>query len=137
MKKRNCKNCKHRSLAVCRKKLEFVSNQKDEFCEFCETKSVFLCYEENRHQLASECGAIDELKAFGNKGHAVAWVLERVEHGTGDGYIIDAEYGEATLDRLFKELTKDGNIDITMFNGYQENWDVSYDIIVQKVEVEE
>lgn len=137
MKKRNCKDCIHRSLAVCKKKMEFIARQRDEFCKLCETRAVFLCYEENRHQLANECGAIEELKAFGNKGQAVAWVLERVKHGTDNGYIVDTEYGEVTLDKLFKELTKDGSIDITMFNGYQENWDVSYDIVVQKAEVEE
>lgn len=102
----------------------------------CEIK-VYLCYEENRNQLFLECGAVDELKAFGSIDKTVEWVLERVKCGTDDGYIVDAEYGEVTLDRLIKELNDDGGIYITMFNGYQENWDVSYDIIVQRTEAEQ
>lgn len=97
--------------------------------------NVYLCYEENNHQLAFECGTIDELTAFGEIGKAVVWAYDRIKHGTNDGYIVDAEYGDVTPDRLLNELTTDGSIDITLFNGYQENWDVSYDVIVRKVEV--
>lgn len=100
-------------------------------------KKVYLYYEVNNHQLALECGVVNEIKAFGDINKTVAWVLERVKYGTDDGYIVDAEYGEVTLDRLIKELNDDGGIYITMFNGYQENWDVSYDIIVQRTEVEQ
>lgn len=102
----------------------------------CE-KKVYLCYEVNNHQLALECGAVNEIKAFGSVDKTAAWVLERVKCGTDDGYIVDAEYGEVTLDRLIKELNDDGCVYITMFNGYQENWDVSYAIIVQRTEVEQ
>jgi len=102
----------------------------------CE-KKVYLCYEVNNHQLALECGAVNGIKTFGSIDKTVEWVLERVKCGTDDGYIVDAEYGEVTLDRLIKELNDDGGIYITMFNGYQENWDVSYDIIVQRTEVEQ
>lgn len=73
----------------------------------------------------------------GGKGKAAAWALERVECGRNDGYIVDTEYGEVTFGRLLKELEDEECIDITMFNGYQENWDVSYDIIVQKAVVEQ
>lgn len=137
MKKRNCRDCTHRFLTVCNKKQESIQKQSDDYCEFCEEKAVFLCYEENRHQLASECGAVNELKAFGGRGKAAAWALERVECGQNDGYIVDTEYGEVTLDRLLKELEDEECIDITMFNGHQENWDVSYDIIVQKAVVKQ
>lgn len=98
-------------------------------------KMVYLCYEVNNHQLALECGAVNEIKAFCSINKTVEWVLERVKCGTDDCYIVDAEYGDVTPDRLLYELTTDGCIDITLFNGYQENWDVSYDVIVRKVEV--
>lgn len=99
--------------------------------------NVYLCYEENNHQLAFECGTIDEMTAFCEIGRAVVWAYDRIKHGTNYGYIVDTEYGEVTPDRLLHELTADGSIDITLFNCYQENWDVSYDVIVRKVEVEE
>lgn len=98
---------------------------------------MYLCYEVNNHQLALECGAVNEIKAFCSINKTVEWVLERVKCGTDDCYIVDAEYGEVTLDRLIKKLNDTGGIYITMFNGYQENWDVSYDIIVQRTEVEQ
>lgn len=135
-KKRNCKDCLYRHNAVCRAKNEFVHHQKDEYCDSYKSRTVLLCYEENRHQLARECGAIEKLQAFGSVSKAVQWVLDRVKEGTDDGYIVDKEYGEVARDRLFEEILE-GGIDITLFNGYQENWDVSYDIIAQKVEVEE
>ena len=137
MKKRNCRDCIHRFLTVCNKKQESIQKQTDDYCEFCEKKAVFLCYEENRHQLACECGAVSGLKAFCGIGKAAAWALERVECGQNDGYIVDTEYGKVTLDRLLEELKEDEYIDITMFNGYQENWDVSYDIVVQKALVQQ
>lgn len=134
-KKRNCKDCIYRHFAICQKKGQYIHQQHDDFCEFCRTRAVFLCYEENRHQLAIECGAVNEITAFDGYGKAAAWALKRVECGQNDGYIVDTEYGEVTLDRLIKELEDEECIDITMFNGYQENWDVSYDVIVRKAEV--
>ena len=137
MKKEKLQRLHTQIFGCVQQKQEFIQKQSDDYCEFCEEKAVFLCYEENRHQLASECGAVNELKAFGGIGKAAAWALERVECGQNDGYIVDTEYGEVTLDSLIKELEEDKCIDITMFNGHQENWDVSYDIIVQKVAVEQ
>lgn len=135
MKIRNCK--KHKRLNWCRKEGKFTHQQNGKKCNFCDAKAVFLCYEENRHQLVNECGAINELKVFCSKVSAVKWAAERVKKATDNGYIIDTEYGDVIPDKLFKELDEDRCIDITMFNGYQENWDVSYDIIVQKLEVDE
>jgi len=84
-----------------------------------------------------ECGAVNELKVFDVKEKALQWVLERIKCGRNDGYIVDTEYGEVTLDRLLKELEDKEYIDIIMFFQDQENWDVNYDIIVQKVAVEQ
>lgn len=99
-------------------------------------EQVYLCYEENYHELALECGAVNELRAFADKQKAVAWVMERVKEGVAYAFFVDEEYGEVSEERIRAELDDHGSVSFAMFKDYQENWDVSYDIIVQATDIE-
>ena len=88
---------------------------------------IFVCYEENKNWLASECGALDEMTIFGpdKKKEIIKWVRERLQVASDNNYVIDKETD------LESELMKE-DISITLFHSYQDNWDYTYDIVVQK-----
>lgn len=99
-------------------------------------EQVYLCYEENSHELAIECGPVNGIRAFADKQKAVAWVMERVKEGVAYEFLVDEEYGEVSEERIEAELGGSGSVNFTMFKDYQENWNVSYDIIVQATDIE-
>jgi hypothetical protein len=88
---------------------------------------IYVAYEENKNWLASENGGIDELKIFGadKKEAVISYINDRLKVASDNDYVIDEEAD------LNKELTKD-NMKITLFRSYQDNWDYSYDLVVQK-----
>lgn len=101
---------------------------------------VFVCYEENRHELATENGAITDLCVKKNFSDAISWVYDRLKLGADSGFVVDKEAeeledGDVSEAKLLDDIEK-GIIAITMFSGYQENWDESYDIVVEVKEVE-
>lgn len=92
---------------------------------------LFLCYEENNHDIALECGAVNEIKAFSNKEKVIEWANQRIKSAILSGFIIDEEIKdvESEIDSC--------NFSITMFLDHQENWNSSYDIICKCVTVED
>jgi hypothetical protein len=88
---------------------------------------IFVAYEENKNWLASESGSIDEMTIFGaeSKEKALEWIKERLKVASENDYIID---NKISLDA---ELAKE-NIKIPLYRGHQDNWDYSYDLLVQK-----
>lgn len=100
---------------------------------------VFVCYEENRHDLAYENGAVTDLCVKKSFSEAVGWIYERLKSGKKSGFVVDKEAEELedygiSEKKLLKSLEK-GVVSITMFSGYQENRDESYDIVVEAKEV--
>lgn len=101
---------------------------------------VFVCYEENRHSLAAENGAITDLCIKKNFGEAIGWIYDRLHIAKEDGFIIDNETeglkdGDISESAILSGIEK-GIVSVTMFAGHQENWDESYDIVVEAKEVE-
>ena len=101
---------------------------------------VFVCYEENRHSLAAENGAITDLCIKKSLGDAIGWLYDRLKVGKDGGFVIDAEAEEReggdVKEELILKSIESGIASITMFAGYQENWDESYDIVVEVKEVQ-
>lgn len=95
---------------------------------------VFVC-----HVLATGSGAISQLTVFNNAAKATDWLYDRLRTAKEDGFVIDNE----------SDLLKDGGIDkaaildaldkkfvsVTMFSGWQKNWDESFDIVIEVKEV--
>lgn len=101
---------------------------------------VYVCYEENNHELANENGAIEYLTVFDDAEKAMDWFRQRVVSGRNAGYMMDAEdekvHEHGLLDecKVFEDIEK-GWATLTLFNGWRENWDDSYAICVGKKEV--
>ncbi len=92
---------------------------------------LFLCYEENRHDIALECGAVNEIKAFSNKEKVIEWANQRIRSGIASDFIVDEEIKD-----IESEINS-CNFSIAMFYEHQENWNSSYDIICKRVTVED
>lgn len=101
---------------------------------------VFVCYEENNHALAIECGGITDLTVFDTAEKAKRWFTGRVNEGVDDGFVMDAENdvfeGLAFDEQRLLKAIEDGWASITMYRGWQENWDESYAICVYEQEVQ-
>jgi hypothetical protein len=88
---------------------------------------IFVAYEENKNWLGAENGGIDEMTIFGaeSREKALEWINDRLQVASHNDYVIDNKIN------LDVELMKE-NIKIPLYRGYQDNWDYSYDLIVQK-----
>lgn len=100
---------------------------------------VFVCYEENKHDIAIECGSISDLTVFNNAAMATEWFFKRLDVAKNSGFVIDSESellkdGEISK-KLVAEEIENREVSVTMFSGWQENWDESYDIVIQLKEV--
>ena len=95
--------------------------------------SAYVCYEENCSDLAREAGAINEMTLFFTKQSRNAWIAERLEQAKTDKFFVDKEVGGE--EELADRIQSDDSFDITLFRGYQENWNDSYDIIARKLEI--
>lgn len=101
---------------------------------------VFVCYEAYNHALAVECGAVNQLTVFGNEVQAIDWMYDRLHIGKEDGFVIDSECEMLNDGGDIDEVLLLGEIEnkfasVTMFSGYQENWDESFDIAIEVKEV--
>lgn len=101
---------------------------------------VFVCYEENSHELAMECGAITELTVFSTAEQALKWFKKRIFQGVYDGFFMDIE-DEAVTEKNnlyisnLKKRIDEGFASLTMFRDHQENWNESFTICVCAEEV--
>lgn len=88
---------------------------------------VYVCYEENNNSLAAESGGINELCIWGSDKREIAleWVNDRLQIALFTGYVIDEN---ADIKALFEKES----FAITVFQNYQNNWDCSYNIVVEK-----
>ena len=103
-------------------------------------QEVFICYEENSHAFAIECGAITDITVFSTAEKALSWFKERVKKGIDSGFVIDRDDTAVTGMNIVylpnvEARIKEGFAALTMFRGWQENWDESYDICVCRQEV--
>ena len=102
---------------------------------------VYVCYELNNHELAIENGSMQELTVFVSPEKAREWFLKRIEQGKKDGFLLDREDEMIAEDQTIDEEKiieniGEGYAELTMFAGYQENWNESYAICVFEKEVE-
>ena len=101
---------------------------------------VFVCYEENRHSLAAENGAITDLCIKKSLGDAIDWIYDRLKVAKDEGFVIDAEAGELedgdVKEELILKSIESECVSLTMFRGWQENWDESYESVVEVKEVQ-
>ena len=101
---------------------------------------VYVCYEENNHDIAIDCGAINALIVFDTAEKAKRWFTVRANNGVDDGFVIDADNdifeGLAFDEERLLKAIEGGWASITMFRGYQENWDESFEICVYGQEVQ-
>ncbi len=111
-------------------------------------EKVYVCCEENYHECADEAGAVNNLSLKKSVDGAVEFLKKQVANGIGDGFVVDEEspfvfeqYSSPEkaiyIELARNEINRTGNICITMFHEYQENWDEHYDIVVKLTEVEE
>ena len=102
---------------------------------------VYVCYELNNHELAIDAGQMTDLTVCSTKEKAKKWFIERAEKGKEEGFIPDTEdmmtgEGDAIVEKEVEKEIEKGYAQLTMFSGYQENWDESYEICVYEKEVE-
>jgi len=102
---------------------------------------VYACYEENNHAYLIECGAITDFTIYDTPEKALLWFAERVSEGVKNGHIIDSDdpnyinNNVCDMKQISNDLKDDNFVSLTMFNGYQENWDESYAICIDVKEV--
>jgi hypothetical protein len=102
---------------------------------------VYVCYEENNHDYAIECGAISDLAVYDTPEKALLWFAERVSEGLKDGFVLDSEdpayinNNVYDMKKVAQDLQSSEFVSLTLFNGYQENWDESYAICIDVKEV--
>lgn len=97
---------------------------------------MFVCYEENKHDLAIESGAINQLTVFSNKATAIDWFFDRIKVAKDYGFVIDKESdllnnGEVDKKLILGAIKTNEYVSVTMFSGWQENWDESFDIVIE------
>ena len=96
-------------------------------------RRVFVCSEVNHHELVIECGEVNALTVIESEDTAYKWVCERIKEGECDGFIKDRDYDYS--EENVKNEIADGFFTITMFREYQENWNESFDITVERKEI--
>jgi hypothetical protein len=102
---------------------------------------AYVCYEENNHDYIIECGAISDLSVYSTPEKALLWFAERVSEGLKNGFVIDSDdptyihNNVYDLKQIAKNLESDQYVSLTLFNGYQENWDESYAVCIDVKEV--
>lgn len=104
-------------------------------CSFeTEEVPVYVCYEMNRGDLVLECGNISDEVVFFSQERAANWVMKRISTGEDDNFKIDEEYGSVSKENVIRDIEKN-DLSITMFYKRQENWNESYDIVVERFNV--
>lgn len=88
----------------------------------------YTCYERNRNLLLNDTEEITDSVSFDTQEKATKWIRERIIEGTKCGFVMDEE---ATVPI---SLNTD-SLALTMFYRFQENWNESYDICVEKKSV--
>ena len=101
--------------------------------------TVYVCYEENRNSLVVENGPVDELRVCRTAELAMRWFLERIKEAEEYDFVKDIEdvkVVDKAVDsqKLLNEI-ENGFSSLTVFKGWQENWDVSYTICTRRREV--
>lgn len=97
-------------------------------------QSVYVCYEANNPGLARKAGTINELKTLFTKTSRDSWINARLKQAKKDDFIIDKEIGGP--EKLAAMIEREDSIDIVCFRNKQENWDDSYDIVAQKMDIQ-
>lgn len=119
---------------------KFIAEQYEAFkialnsmkCSFeTEEVPVYVCYEMNRGDLVLECGNISDEVVFFSQERAANWVMKRISTGEDDNFKIDEEYGSVSKENVIRDIEKN-DLSITMFYKRQENWNESYDIVVER-----
>ena len=115
---------------------------------------VCLTYEINEAELRYDCASIDDTNCYNSLDNAVDHIVSRISQGIANGFVVDEQsegvYKAVTEKRdgrgliryteLFdaiKEDFKTGHyFSVVMFEGYQENWQCYYTIVIEEKELQ-
>ena len=109
-------------------------------------KFVYVCYEENYGEIASENGSCEICKVFTDIAKAEQWLLHEIHMGKKDGYVVDGEIDEEVestpssciRDIVHKSLvSKRGIASVTMYFQEQDNWKMYYDLVIERKDINE
>ena len=79
----------------------------------------------NYGELANECGGAEILGVYKTKEQAKISKNKYIEGDIADGYLLDED---------LKGNYEERDI-VTMFSGYQENWNCYYELVIDECEV--
>jgi hypothetical protein len=95
---------------------------------------VYVCYEENCLDLVREVGVLNEMTIFSTKESRNKWINERLKQAKENDFFIDEEIdGYGVLTKL---INYDDSVFITLFRGRQDDWNNTYDIVAQKIDIQ-
>lgn len=89
----------------------------------------YVVYESNYGDLIIEgCSATNIIGVFTSYEKALKCFNNQINKGIEDGFVKDGEYTESKISVPYKH--------ITMFSGYQENWNRYYEIEIKDIVVD-
>ena len=115
---------------------------------------VYLTYEINEAELRYDCQSIDDTNCYDSLNKAVDHIINRISQGLSEGFVVDQQseevYEAVTKKRddrgliryteLFNAIKEDFEcgryFSVVMFEGYQENWQCYYTIVIEEKEVQ-
>lgn len=95
---------------------------------------VYVCYEANYRECATEAGAVNEVTVVASPELAVKWVMAGLQSAYENGFV--AEIATDISESGVLEKVKHGYFSVEMYHGYQENYDREYNIVVERKEVQ-
>lgn len=101
---------------------------------------VYIYYEENYHDVALDCGPVSDICIYSTEEKAINKFMANFEIGISEGFIADntddlLHAGIPINEAVKIQLDKTGIIALTMFAGYQDNFDQSYTMCLEVMEV--
>ncbi len=99
-------------------------------------EKLWLYYEENYHDAATETAPVTDQTLYENRDDAIKKALAQIHDYEIDGFVLDSEEEIPTHESITAELDAHGGFSIVMFEAYQENWDCSFSVCITQITVQ-
>lgn len=116
---------------------------------------VYLAYEVNEAELRYEVESVSDIGCFDTINKAIDYIIKRISQGLTDGFVPDNEDEEVykaiterdeknliNYTKLFNAIKEgfnnklDNYFSLVMFEGYQENWECYYTIVLEEKDLQ-
>lgn len=96
---------------------------------------LYVCYEANYRDCATENGAVNGLRLFESFNYAFGWLKRSVKYALEQGFVVEA-CSNLSKPSVEAELNQKERFCVELYKGGQENYDYEYDLVIEIVEVE-